>query len=192
VKCCVGSWLPGSVLGVGCWTTRVSCRWKDWLESNDGLTQMSESSCVFCGIALGQMQASVVYADQLVVGFMDINPVNPGHVLVIPRQHYTFLSDLPEAIGARIFAVTQGLAAALRRSGVRCEGINLFLADGEVAFQEVFHCHMHVFPRFVGDAFRIDANWSTHPPREELDALAQQIRTAYEEVANQAPSSEET
>jgi histidine triad (HIT) family protein len=145
-----------------------------------------EPACVFCGIAAGQVPASVVYADTLVMAFMDANPVNPGHTLVIPRQHHTHLSDVPEATGARIFAVAQKVAAAIRRSGVRCEGINLFLADGAAAFQDVFHCHMHVLPRFVGDAFRIDADWSAHPTRAELDAVAQQVRTAYSDVANQS------
>jgi histidine triad (HIT) family protein len=108
---------------------------------------------------------------------MDIRPVTPGHLLVIPRRHAPYLADLDEATGARMFVVAQRLAAALRASGLQCEGVNFFLADGEAAFQEVFHAHLHVFPRFAGDSFRISAGWwSVNPPRAELDAHAATIR----------------
>jgi histidine triad (HIT) family protein len=79
-----------------------------------------------------------------------------------------------------MFSVAMRLAQALRASGLRCEGINLFLADGEAAFQEVFHTHLHVFPRFAGDSFRIDADWSNRSSRAELDVIAAQVREAYE------------
>ena len=69
------------------------------------------------------------------------------------------------------------MAAALRRSGVPCQGVNLFLADGEAAFQEVFHVHLHVLPRNPGDGFRIHAKWRT-PSRAELDSVATRVRTA--------------
>ncbi|MBP2048702.1 diadenosine tetraphosphate (Ap4A) HIT family hydrolase [Streptomyces griseochromogenes] len=67
------------------------------------------------------------------------------------------------------------LARALRRSNLRCEGVNLFLADGEAAFQEVFHVHLHVFPRFAGDGFRIHAEWRARE-RGELDESAGAVR----------------
>jgi histidine triad (HIT) family protein len=64
----------------------------------------------------------------------------------------------------------------VRKSGIRCEGINLFLADGEAAFQDVFHTHMHIIPRFEGDEFKISANWNFHPEHSELDRIAERIR----------------
>ena len=75
-----------------------------------------------------------------------------------------------------MFTVAQRLAAALRVSVLLCEGVNLFLADGEAAGQEVFHIHLHVFPRFAGDSFRIRADWSVMPSRAELDEIAARIR----------------
>ena len=72
------------------------------------------------------------------------------------------------------------LLRQLRASELRCEGINLFLADGEAAFQEVFHTHFHVIPRFAGDTFRVDADWSITPSRTELDEIAAQVRAAHE------------
>jgi diadenosine tetraphosphate (Ap4A) HIT family hydrolase len=107
---------------------------------------------------------------------MDIQPVNTGHVLVIPREHATYLSDMAEETGAQLFRVAMRVQEAIRRSGVRCEGINLFLADGEPAGQEVFHVHLHVFPRFKEDTFKIDGDYSVFPPRQELDEVAGKIK----------------
>jgi len=118
------------------------------------------------------------------MAFMDTNPVTTGHVLIVPKLHHPSLSDVPRATGSRVFVVAQAVAAAIRRSEVRCEGINLFVADGQAAFQEVFHFHLHVFPRFVGDAFRIQADWSVHPAREELDRTAAQIQAAITDLRN--------
>jgi diadenosine tetraphosphate (Ap4A) HIT family hydrolase len=134
--------------------------------------------CAFCRIVDGKAEASTIHEDDQVVAFLDIRPVNPGHTLVVPKQHYPYLADLPEAIGAHCFTVAQRLAVAIRNSGLRCDGINMFVADGEAAFQEVFHFHLHVFPRFRGDPFKLSADWSVRPAREELDAIARQIRGA--------------
>jgi histidine triad (HIT) family protein len=132
--------------------------------------------CVFCSIVASSAPASVVYEDADLLAFLDSRPVTPGHLLVIPKRHAPLLADLDEATGARMFTVAVRLAQALRASGLRCEGINLFLADGEAAFQEVFHTHLHVIPRFVGDTFRIDADWSITPSRAEFDEIAAQVR----------------
>jgi len=140
------------------------------------------AGCVFCDIVAGRSPSSFAYEDGRVVAFMDINPVTPGHLMVVPREHAAGLADLDEELGAHVFVVAMRMAAALRESSVRCEGINLFLADGEVAFQDVFHVHLHVLPRFEGDSFRIDADWSVHPKRAELEAVAAELRSAYERL----------
>ncbi|MFO7957993.1 MAG: HIT family protein [Candidatus Brocadiia bacterium] len=138
-----------------------------------------EEECVFCQIVSGKSPASVYYEDDVVLGIMDIGPVTKGHVMVIPRRHMARLSDLEEETGRHMFAVAHRTGLALYESGLRCEGINLFLADGEAAFQEVFHLHLHVFPRYEGDPFKLVADWDIRPSREELDAVAAQIKTAY-------------
>ena len=136
------------------------------------------SDCIFCAISSGQAEASVVHQDDTVIAFLDTGPVNPGHLLVVPRVHAAQLVELDEATGAAMFVLGMRLERALRRTGLRCEGVNFFLADGAAAFQEVFHVHLHVLPRFEGDSFKIDADWSVHPERTELDAIAEQIRRA--------------
>lgn len=134
--------------------------------------------CVFCQIVKGTTPASVVYTDEKVMAIMDTQPVNPGHVLIIPKTHAAHLSELDEETGAHMFKIAMRVAAALRRSGVKCEGINLFLADGEAAFQYVFHVHLHVIPRFRGDGFEIKVgpNYGSRPNRKELDKIAERIR----------------
>jgi len=136
------------------------------------------SDCIFCEILSGTLPASIVYQDETCTALMDIQPVNAGHILVIPNSHATYLSDLAEDTSARLFLIARRIAAALRSSGIRCEGVNLFLADGEAAGQEVFHVHLHVFPRHRGDGFgfKFPSGYSNKPERSELDAIAQQIK----------------
>ena len=136
--------------------------------------------CFICDIAAGTGEASIVFEDDIVIAFMVIPPVNPGHVLVVPRTHLPYLADLDDATGAHMFRVTMRIERAIWASGVRCEGTNLFMANGEAAFQEVFHAHMHGFPRFGADAFKLDADWLVRPPREELYEVASRIRGALE------------
>jgi histidine triad (HIT) family protein len=137
------------------------------------------SDCIFCDLAAGRGAISAIYEDDVVLAFLDIAPVNPGHTLVIPKRHVATLAELDEATGMHLFRVSQRMAAAMRQSGVRCEGVNLWLADGAAAFQDVFHVHMHVIPRFAGDSFQIQADWSIQPCRTELDEIAGQVSKAY-------------
>lgn len=143
---------------------------------------MAVGECVFCAIVRGRAEASTVYEDDAVVAFMDLRLVTPGHLLVVPKAHAVGLEDLDEALGAQVWAAAHRLARALRRSPLRCEGVNLFLADGEAAFQEVFHVHLHVLPRFAGDGFRIHADWRVRE-RSELDGTADAVRTGLSALA---------
>ena len=138
--------------------------------------------CGFCRIVAGEAPASFLFRDERVAAFMDISPVTPGHLLVIPIRHAVYLSELDPADGARLFEVAQRLVAALREAarsgGPRCEAANFFLADGEQAGQEVPHVHLHLIPRFQGDGFglKLPPGYGLHPERAELDRIAAVIR----------------
>jgi histidine triad (HIT) family protein len=138
--------------------------------------------CIFCKILAGKSEVSLVYRDETCAAFMDIQPINPGHLLVVPIRHAADLAALKAKEGERMFRVAQRLAAALGRSGVKCEGVNLFLADGEAAMQEVFHVHLHVLPRYAGDGFgfKFPAGYFRKPSREELNKIARKIRDGFE------------
>jgi histidine triad (HIT) family protein len=136
--------------------------------------------CVFCKLLSGELEVSLVHRDDLCSAFMDIQPVNPGHVLVVPNRHAPYLAGLTQEEGARMFRVAQRLAAALRESGVKCAGVNFFLADGEAAGQEVFHAHLHVFPRYPGDGFGLffSPAYTQKPARKELNEIAEKVKNA--------------
>jgi histidine triad (HIT) family protein len=146
-------------------------------------TAVTLSECVFCDIVRGKKPASIIYSDQDVVAFMDIQPVNPGHLLVVPRRHTAYLAGLNEETGGHLFQVGMRLAGAVRQCGLVCEGVNLFLADGQAAGQEVFHVHLHVIPRFHRDGFgfRFGPNYYDLPPRATLDQIAAEIRRALQD-----------
>ena len=152
--------------------------------SGAGMSQPPEhqgaTDCVFCRILAGELPGTLVYRDEQCAAFMDIQPVNPGHLLVVPLRHVAELADLDPLVAARMFQVAQRLDAALRASGIRCEGVNLLLADGAAAMQEVFHVHLHVFPRFRGDGFglRFGPDYTKRPPRAALEDAASQLRSA--------------
>jgi histidine triad (HIT) family protein len=136
------------------------------------------TDCVICDLLSGELEVSLVHRDELCAAFMDIQPINPGHMLVVPVRHSSCLSELHSEEGAQMFRVAQELGEALRRLSVECEGVNLFLADGEAAGQEVFHTHLHVVPRYPEDGFgfKFPAGYHKRPERSDLDSLAGKIR----------------
>ena len=142
------------------------------------------AECIFCQILNKMAAGSFVYQDERVVAFMDIQPINAGHVLVVPVRHAVYLDDLDPEDGAQMFRVAQQISQALFKSDVRCEGTNLLLANGAPAGQDVFHTHLHVLPRFRGDGFgfRFGPDYGTRPLRAELDALALHLRSALREA----------
>jgi diadenosine tetraphosphate (Ap4A) HIT family hydrolase len=130
--------------------------------------------CVFCRIVAGRAAASLVYADDLVLAFCDIEPFTAGHTLVVPRRHATGLSDVDDASAGRMFETGRRIAASAR-AALACPGVNLFLADGAAAWQTVFHLHLHVIPRWGRpDGMRLRAR-RTHPARTDLDRIARQL-----------------
>lgn len=131
-------------------------------------------NCVFCSILAGELTASVVYSDEVSYAFLDIQPINPGHTLVIPREHRDGLRELPAETAGHLMRVAQRVAAALYRSELAPSGVNLLLADGVSAGQDVFHAHLHVIPRYEGDGFGLmyPESYREKPARQILDEIA--------------------
>jgi histidine triad (HIT) family protein len=137
------------------------------------------ADCIFCKILSGDLEGSFIYRDDLVAALMDIQPVNLGHLLVVPVRHAAFMADVTPAEAAAMMRVAQRTTAALRASTLQCEGVNFFLADGEAAMQEVFHAHLHVFPRFRNDGFGLKfapQYYTRRPPRADLNRQAAELR----------------
>jgi histidine triad (HIT) family protein len=119
------------------------------------------------------------YEDSGVVAFMDIQPVNPGHVLIAPREHYESLDDIPAGMAMHLFEVAMELAPVVKQVG-GADGMNIVVNSGAAAGQDVFHYHVHVIPRRPGDGFDVPLPFagSEMPDRTVLDANAARIIAA--------------
>lgn len=135
--------------------------------------------CVFCEIVAGRAEAAVVYRDEHVVAFMDIAPHNPGHVLVVPVQHAADILTVPAETAKEMMVVAQKIARAIRKAGLQADGFNFRMNAGTPAGQTVFHAHLHVVPRFVGDAGG-QRHVGERVPVSELEPIAAKIRAQLE------------
>jgi histidine triad (HIT) family protein len=134
---------------------------------------MADPNCIFCKIVAGELPATIVDEDERTIAFMDINPANRGHALVIPREHSTDLLSVDRDDLLAVVLASQRLAGrAKERLGA--DGVNLLNSCGAVAWQSVFHFHMHVIPRYEGDPLRLP--WVPGPgDPEEIEAAAQEL-----------------
>jgi histidine triad (HIT) family protein len=134
------------------------------------------SHCIFCDIVQGGAEVSVCYEDAESLAFMDIQPVNHGHTLVVPRQHYESFADLPASMGAHLFRVATELGPVIRRV-TGAPGLNLIVSSGAAAGQDVYHFHIHLIPRRDNDGFDVPLPFpgSAMPDRTVLDAMAARI-----------------
>jgi histidine triad (HIT) family protein len=146
--------------------------------------------CPFCDLIQGAAEVSVCYEDSEAIAFMDIQPVNVGHVLVVPKEHYESLQDLPQTVGMHLFEVAMRLASVVR-SVTECSGMNVVVNSGAAAGQDVFHYHVHLIPRREGDGFDIPLPFpgSAMPDRTLLDAVAARIIAALRDPLHPTPRS---
>jgi histidine triad (HIT) family protein len=110
--------------------------------------------CIFCKIADGAIPAAKVLETAEAVAFLDINPVNRGHTLLVPKAHHAHLSEVPEAVAAAIGSLLPRLCRAVS-AATGADGLNVIVNNGQAAGQTIDHCHWHVIPRFADDA----VNW---------------------------------
>ena len=140
--------------------------------------------CIFCQIIAGNLESSRVYEDTYTLAFMDQRQLNPGHVLVVPRRHIEMVYDLDDGTAARLSQTVVRVSRWVR-SAFNCPGLNIWQSNGEIACQEIFHVHFHIFPRWKDDScFKIYPHRPPKLSRSELDALAGRIRR---EIASDPP-----
>ncbi len=126
-----------------------------------------DPACLFCKIVAGQVPASKVFETDFAVAFLDIDPVNLGHVLLVPKEHHATLADLPDDLAARLGSLVPRLARSVQ-AATGADGLNLIVNNGVVAGQTVHHSHWHLIPRFEEDAVR----WPWPHVAYEGDGLA--------------------
>lgn len=133
--------------------------------------------CLFCKIAAREIPADIIFENDETLAFLDINPVNPGHVLVIPKTHATNIFDIEAASWSAVAETVRRVAVAMEE-GLACDGVNLMMNNREHAGQVIDHPHVHIIPRFKHDGL-------THWPHKtykdgERETVAEKIRTALE------------
>ena len=114
-----------------------------------------EENCIFCKIVKKELPCFKVYEDDLVLAFLNINPVTLGHTLLIPKKHFENIFDIDENILERIAEVSKKIA--LKMESIDAEGVTVFQSNGKIAEQEIMHYHMHLIPRRKSDTFRINS-----------------------------------
>ena len=110
--------------------------------------------CIFCKIANGEIPCNKVYENNKLLAFLDIAPVNKGHTLVIPKEHYKDLLAMPNDVLAELAKVSKKVAKAVMRA-TGAEGFNVGVNNGKVAGQVVMHFHLHIMPRFENDGLKL-------------------------------------
>jgi len=109
--------------------------------------------CIFCKIVKKEVASSIIYEDEAILAFLDVAPVNIGHSLVIPKEHFADIHETPSKIMGKIMEVTKKVSGAIK-AGVGADGINIHMNNEKAAFQAVFHAHVHVIPRFINDGLQ--------------------------------------
>jgi len=135
--------------------------------------------CIFCGIVAGRVEASVAHEDDTTLAFMDLRQFHPGHTLVVPKRHIVDIFELDDETGAALISAAARVARAVS-AAFAPHGINLWQSNG-APWQEVFHLHIHILPRWRDDGLlRFAPGRLPRPARAELDEQAARIRTALE------------
>ena len=154
---------------------------------------VDEKECLFCRIVKGEIPAKKVYEDSDTFAFLDINPRNPGHTLVIPKKHYENLLEMPDKDAASLIQSVKKIAA-MAMNGMKAQGVSISISNGQAAGQIVAHAHFHVIPRFLNEGpVGLESILPTKKMTEEMmDQVVEAISGAKEEAPKEAKSSEKT
>lgn len=132
---------------------------------------MTDSNCIFCKIANGEIPSTTLYEDDSFRVIFDIAPASFGHAIILPKNHAKDIYELSTEDASKIFVVAKKIATALKQV-LNCEGINILQNNGEIAGQTVFHLHMHIIPRYNDDTVTI--SWM--PGKADMEELKQVIK----------------
>ena len=133
-----------------------------------------DQPCIFCAIVAGEAPATIVDEDEHTVAFMDIHPWTRGHALVIPREHYADIHEIPDQTLAQVAGASKRLAGRAA-DNLQADGVNLLNSAGRAAWQTVFHFHVHVIPRYDDDPLELPIRPQEGDP-EEIKQTAEKLR----------------
>jgi histidine triad (HIT) family protein len=142
------------------------------------MTHPTDASCIFCKIVAEQIPCFKLFEDTDTIGFMDINPVNPGHALAVAKGHWPMVDTIPPDVLSAVVKSAQRIAKALMTE-LKPVGVNLLQANGPGAGQSVPHLHIHVMPRRANDG--VSLNWEYKPgDRAEIEAIYKRLKAVLE------------
>lgn len=134
---------------------------------------MVKDDCIFCKIAAGGIPSKTIYEDEKYRVILDLGPATRGHALILPKNHYANLFELPEEDAKEVICLAKKMATIMKDK-LGCDGFNLVQNNGEAAGQTVFHFHMHLIPRYENDGQEI--GWKPgSPSQDELEEIKKQI-----------------
>lgn len=135
---------------------------------------MTDNNCIFCKIANGEIPSRTIEENEMLRVVLDVGPATRGHALILPKEHYRNLYDLPEEVAAEAVKMAKKVALKMKDK-LNCDGVNIVQNNEEAAGQTVFHFHMHVIPRYVDDGQII--GWKPgQPTAEEMDAVVEALK----------------
>lgn len=126
-------------------------------------------NCIFCKIASGEIPSATLYEDDDFRVILDLGPASKGHALILLKEHYANIYEIPDELAAKAMKLAKKMAGAMTKA-LKCDGFNLVQNNGEAAGQTVFHFHMHLIPRYKGDGAGI-----TWTPGELSDEVRDEI-----------------
>lgn len=138
--------------------------------------------CLFCDIVNGDAPAAVIHQTETYTAFLDANPVNTGHTLLVPNKHFTDLFDIDTAVLQDIAAASQVLGDAVE-TAVDADGLMLWQNNGGDTGQDIMHYHLHLIPRFVGDRFSKEVAPRSTRIQEEADPSRETLKTVANKIA---------
>ena len=137
---------------------------------------MTDSNCIFCKIANGEISSKTLYEDDSFRVILDISPASKGHAIILPKNHAANLYELPDEDASKIMVVAKKVATVLKDI-LHCDGMNILQNNGEAAGQTVFHLHVHLIPRYENDSVTIE--WKSGAEGNTLaDEIVEQIQKA--------------
>ena len=150
--------------------------------SPEEVAKYQEQNCIFCQIISGKIPSKKIFEDESVLAILDINPANPGHVLIMPKKHYGMMPQIPDAELAHLFITAKKISNILLNSSY-ATATNTFIANGQAAGQKAPHFMIHVIPRLENDGVNLVPKESTTTP-EEIEALKNTLGPKIKEVFN--------
>ncbi|NQV08648.1 HIT domain-containing protein [Candidatus Woesearchaeota archaeon] len=149
--------------------------------SPEELVELQKKNCIFCHIISGKVQSKKIYEDDVCIAILDINPANPGHILLMPKEHQTIMPQIPEPDVKHLFMVAKALSQSVLKA-LKAQGTNIFVANGVVAGQKSPHFMIHIIPRKENDGincFQLKRKKTTTKQLDEIKKILLQ-KTKFE------------